>query len=53
MSTVTRQLPDAQFSRIVMHGGVVHLAGQPAKDRSASIKAQTTEILHKIGRAHV
>ena len=50
MSTVTRQLPDAQFSRIVMHGGVVHLAGQPAKDRSASVKAQTTEILHSIDK---
>jgi len=50
MSTVTRQLPDAQFSRIVTHGGVVHLAGQPAKDRSASIKAQTTEILHSIDK---
>ncbi len=48
MSTVTRQLPDAQFSRIVMHGGVVHLAGQPAKDRSAPVKAQTAEILRSI-----
>ncbi len=48
MSTVTRQLSDAQFSRIVTHGGVVYLAGQPAKDRGASVKAQTAEILRSI-----
>lgn len=48
MSAITRQLSDAQFSRIVTHGGVVHLAGQPAKDRSASVKAQTAEILRSI-----
>ena len=48
MSTITRQLPDTQFSRIVTHGGVVHLAGQPAKDRSAPVKAQTSEILRSI-----
>ncbi len=48
MHSITRQLSDAQFSRIVTHDGVVHLAGQPAKDRSASVKAQTTEILRSI-----
>ena len=48
MTTVTRQLSDAQFSRIVSHGGVVHLAGQPAKDRSAPVKAQTAEVLRSI-----
>ena len=48
MSSITRQLSDAQFSRIVTHGGVVQLAGQPAKDRSASVKAQTAEILRSI-----
>lgn len=48
MSTITRRLPDPQFSRIVCHGGVVHLAGQPAKDRSAPVKAQTAEILRSI-----
>lgn len=48
MTSITRQLSDAQFSRIVTHGGVVHLAGQPAKDRSASVKAQTAEILRSI-----
>jgi enamine deaminase RidA (YjgF/YER057c/UK114 family) len=48
MNAVTRQLSDAQFSRIVIHNGVVHLAGQPAKDRSAPVKAQTAEILRSI-----
>jgi enamine deaminase RidA (YjgF/YER057c/UK114 family) len=48
MSAITRQLSDAQFSRIVKHDGVVHLAGQPAKDRSAPVKAQTAEILRSI-----
>jgi enamine deaminase RidA (YjgF/YER057c/UK114 family) len=48
MSTVSRQLSDAQFSRIVAHGGVLHLAGQPAKDRSAPVRAQTAEVLHSI-----
>lgn len=48
MSAISRLLSDAQFSRIVAHGGVVHLAGQPAKDRSASVKAQTAEILRSI-----
>ena len=48
MNSITRQLSDAQFSRIVAHGGIVHLAGQPAKDRSASVKAQTAEILRSI-----
>jgi enamine deaminase RidA (YjgF/YER057c/UK114 family) len=48
MSRVTRHLSDAQFSRIVTHGDVVHLAGQPAKDRSAPVKAQTAEVLRSI-----
>ena len=48
MSTLTRRLPDAQFSRIVSHGGVVRLAGQPARNRSASAGAQTAEILQSI-----
>jgi enamine deaminase RidA (YjgF/YER057c/UK114 family) len=48
MNAITRQLSDAQFSRIVTHGGVVHLAGQPAKDRSAPVKAQTAEVLRSI-----
>ena len=45
---ITRLLPDAQFSRVVVHNGVVHLAGQPAKDRSASVKLQTAEILRSL-----
>jgi len=48
MSSVTRQLPDAQFSRIVVHNGVVDLAGQPAKDRSAPVRAQTADVLKSI-----
>lgn len=48
MSTINRQLPDAQFARIVSHDGVVHLAGQPAGDRSAPLKAQTAEVLRSI-----
>ena len=48
MSMVTRHFSDAQFSRIVTHGDVVHLAGQPSKNRSASVKAQTADVLRSI-----
>jgi enamine deaminase RidA (YjgF/YER057c/UK114 family) len=48
MQAIIRLLPDAQFCRVVVHNGVVHLAGQPAKDRSASVKLQTAEILRSL-----
>ena len=50
MSRIDRQLADAQFSRIVAHDGVVHLAGQPAGNRDASTREQTAEILASIDR---
>lgn len=50
MSRIDRQLADTQFSRIVAHDGVVHLAGQPASDRGASTRAQTAEILASLDR---
>ena len=48
MSAIDRQLSDAQFSRIVTHNGVVHLAGQPANNRKAPVKEQTGDILKSI-----
>jgi enamine deaminase RidA (YjgF/YER057c/UK114 family) len=48
MSAIDRQLSDAQFSRIVTHNGVVHLAGQPANNRKAPVKEQTRDILKSI-----
>jgi len=44
MSTITRHESDARLSRAVVHNGVVYLADK----RSAGMKEQTTEILHKI-----
>ena len=48
MSTITRHESDARLSRAVVHNGVVYLAGLTADKRSAGMKEQTTEILHKI-----
>jgi enamine deaminase RidA (YjgF/YER057c/UK114 family) len=48
MSAVSRQLSDAQFSRIVIHSDAVHLAGQPANNRKAPIREQTEDVLKSI-----
>lgn len=37
-----------RLSRIVIHNGVVHVAGVTASDPSAGIEAQARDVLHKI-----
>lgn len=46
--TIIRRQPTAIFSAVVEHNGVVYLAGITADDTSASVKAQTDNILAKI-----
>jgi len=49
MSTsIVRHQSDSRLSRIVIHNGIVYLAGLTAADRSATMKAQTEEVLRKI-----
>jgi len=49
MSTdIIRHQSDSRLSRIVAHNGIVYLAGLTAADRSATMKAQTEEVLKKI-----
>ena len=47
-SPIVRLQSDSRLSRIVIHGGIVYLAGLTADDRSAPMKAQTDEILKNI-----
>ena len=47
-SNIVRHQSDSRLSRIVIHGGIVYLAGLTADDRSAPMKAQTHEILNTI-----
>jgi len=46
LSNIVRHQSDSRLSRI--HNGIVYLAGLTADDRSASMKAQTEEVLKKI-----
>ncbi len=48
MSAITRHQSDARLSRVVTHNGIAYLAGLTADNRSATMKAQTEEILKKI-----
>ena len=47
-SNIVRHQSDSRLSRIVIHSGIVYLVGLTADDRSASMKAQTAEVLKKI-----
>jgi enamine deaminase RidA (YjgF/YER057c/UK114 family) len=47
-SNIVRHQSDSRLSRIVTHNGTVYLAGLTADDRSATMKAQTEEVLKKI-----
>ena len=47
-SDIARHHSDSRLSRVVTHNGIVYLAGLTADDRSATMKAQTEEILKKI-----
>jgi enamine deaminase RidA (YjgF/YER057c/UK114 family) len=48
MSNIERLQSNARLSRIVVHNGVVYLAGTTATDRSGDAQAQTREILGKL-----
>lgn len=48
MSTIQRFDSNGRFSRVVIHNGIVHVAGITASDRSNDIGIQTTDILNKI-----
>jgi enamine deaminase RidA (YjgF/YER057c/UK114 family) len=48
MSTIQRFQSNARLSRIVVHNGVVYLAGTTASDRSGDAEAQTRDILNKL-----
>lgn len=48
MSDIQRIDSNERLSRIVIHGGVAHVAGVTASDRSGDIGAQTREVLQKI-----
>jgi len=47
---IVRKETTAIFSRVVEHNGVVYLAGFTADDTSASMKAQTEDVLAKIDK---
>ena len=47
-SPIVRLQSDSRLSRIVIHGGIVYLAGLTADERGSPMKAQTQEILEKI-----
>jgi enamine deaminase RidA (YjgF/YER057c/UK114 family) len=48
VTDIVRMRSSARASIIVVHGGVVYLAGQVATDRSQPIREQTQETLAKI-----
>jgi enamine deaminase RidA (YjgF/YER057c/UK114 family) len=48
LSNIVRHQSDSRLSRIVTHNGIVYLAGLTADHRSATMKAQTEEVLKKI-----
>jgi enamine deaminase RidA (YjgF/YER057c/UK114 family) len=47
-NSIQRYQSNARLSRIVVHNGVVYLAGATATDRSGDAGAQTADILAKI-----
>ena len=48
LNRIVRHQSDSRLSRIVIHNGIAYLAGLTADDRSATMKAQTAEVLKKI-----
>ena len=47
LNRIVRHQSDSRLSRIVIHNGIAYLAGLTADDRSATMKAQTAEVLKK------
>jgi enamine deaminase RidA (YjgF/YER057c/UK114 family) len=48
--TIQRLDPGARLSEVVVHGGLVYLAGHVSHDPNASVQEQTREILEGIDR---
>lgn len=48
MSEITRYQEGPKLSRAVVHGGLVYLCGQVAKDYSGDIKEQTRTMLQRV-----
>lgn len=48
MSDIQRLDPNERFSRVVVHNGIVYLAGVTAGNRDGDVKAQTADVLAKI-----
>ena len=46
---IERHLRTPIMHRVVAHGGVLHLGGVVAAERSASMKGQTEQVLARIG----
>jgi enamine deaminase RidA (YjgF/YER057c/UK114 family) len=46
--TIRRLQPEARLSGAVVHGGLVHLAGQVADDPTQDAEGQTADILRQI-----
>jgi len=45
---IERLSPGAHYSRVVIHGDVVYLAGTTARDKSQDVKGQTKQVLDAI-----
>lgn len=48
MNEIQRHQSNERLSRVVVHNGVVYLAGVTASNRSGDARAQTAEVLAKI-----
>lgn len=46
--SIERLQPEKRLSGAVVHGGLVHLAGQVSDDPSLDAEGQTADILHQI-----
>jgi enamine deaminase RidA (YjgF/YER057c/UK114 family) len=46
--TIQRRHTDSRLARVVTHAGVAYLSGLTANDRTATMKVQTEQVLHKI-----
>ena len=45
---IERLSPGAHYSRVVIHGDIVYLAGTTARDASQDVKGQTKQVLETI-----
>ncbi len=50
MAEIIRKNPNGRYSQVVIHGGVLYLAGQVGDDMGAGMAQQTAETLAEIER---